>query len=1573
MNRSVSDAPHKGEETYQLLEQLDHILKRPETYIGSNRPCREEMWIVDESNIESPKIVKKEITYVPGLYKIFDEILVNAADNKQRDKTMSSIEVTIDQEKGEIKICNDGHGIPVRKWAQDDSIYIPTLIFGKLLTSDNFNDDQKRITGGRNGYGAKVTNIFSQKFTVETCSKEFRKIFKQTWTNNMRDPQDAIITKAEGSKEFTRVTFIPDLKRFQMDTLDDDHIALFKRRAYDVAVSTGCKVILNGTRIPIKTMKDYILMYVDVDEKEVVYKKFNDRWEIGVAKNDHTKGFTQVSFVNSILTSDGGKHVDYITEQICPKLVEHIKKKTKTAGENLKPMQVKNHLFLFVNCLIENPEFESQAKKQLATEKKNFGSTCLIKNDQNFHKDIIKKTGIVESVIDWLEHRQDAKLHKQSGSKTSKLKGIPKLDDANDAGTKNSINCTLIVTEGDSAKALAVAGLGVIGRDRYGVYPLKGKLLNVREATTKKMTENSEISQLVKILGLNYGEKYINPSDLSKLRYGKLMIMADQDQDGSHIKGLVINFIHCKWPNLLKHDYIEVFITPILKVSKGSEVISFYSMPEFEQWQSSTPNWQKWKCKYYKGLGTSTAKEAKEYFSNMERHRILFKYESIKDDLAIQLAFNSALSDDRKDWIKWHTEDINQRREQNLPMDYLYRKDTKQINFNDFVNKELVLFSKSSTERAIPNIMDGLKPGQRKIMFVCFTKNIIREIKVAQLGGKVAENSAYHHGEQSLTNTIVGLAQNFVGSNNINFLVPAGQFGTRLHGGNDSASARYIFTRLSPLALTLFNKNDEPLLTYLNEDGMSIEPEWYCPIIPTVLVNGAHGVGTGYSTDIPSYNPLTLSNNMKYYIRQERERQRQLNNPTSEPRKYSDVIKLKDLIPWFKNFTGEIKLLDDDRTRGVTNGVCAKLDESTLEITDLPVGTWTQQYKETVLEVMLHPKRNDIAPTILDYKEYHTDTTVRFVVKLSHEQFTKLKAAGLHKSFRLQDTFKLTNMVLFDHNGILRRYKTAEEICEEFFMVRLQMYNKRKEYMVGTLKSQCTKLDNIARFIQEKIENVIIIENKKISAVIDMLVERKYARDPEKVWREEAKKRFAVELATHVVHEDTDQLADLQLKQEDEENEDFHDDDKNQKSKTTTTSNHVDTTYYDYLINMSLRNLTKERRDDIVKDQKDKHDKLDALEKKSPEDLYEDDIFNFEAEYQKTIEKERADEMFEVAHPTTKKAGGDNRTRKRQTAKPQRAETKPAPHGKRITPVIDPALIKKVNEEILKRSKEEKTVEDKKTIIEYLVKEGVTTEDISNIMQMRCREKKKIGGLTEKKPAETEEKKLNGTIDENDENSNVSMMLVDDNDKVDDNDNSGLVKEEITPKRNAQRTAKEKVTIYLGDNDDEDDDSIIQGMEIDDIESDYMGSDSESGKKIKKVNVKPKQPRKPKSATANDATSPTKKKTTAKKNTVDVPMDDEKNNDESTPKNNKTEKPKKPRAKKESDATPKKETIKKEPKKAAKRPKPADSDDDDDDDDDDIPILSNTPIPTKKPRTQRTAATKKSYHISDDDDDEDYL
>lgn len=237
-----------------------------------------------------------------------------------------------------------------------------------------------------------------------------------------------------------------------------------------------------------------------------------------------------------------------------------------------------------------------------------------------------------------MKFKAQTQLNKKCSSvKYSKIKGIPKLDDANDAGGKHSLECTLILTEGDSAKSLAVSGLGVIGRDRYGVFPLRGKILNVREASHKQIMENAEINNIIKIVGLQYKKSYDDAESLKTLRYGKIMIMTDQDQDGSHIKGLLINFIHHNWPSLLKHGFLEEFITPIVKASKNKQELSFYSIPEFDEWKKHIENQKAWKIKYYKGLGTSTAKEAKEYFADMERHRILFRYAGPEDDAAITL------------------------------------------------------------------------------------------------------------------------------------------------------------------------------------------------------------------------------------------------------------------------------------------------------------------------------------------------------------------------------------------------------------------------------------------------------------------------------------------------------------------------------------------------------------------------------------------------------------------------------------------------------------------------------------------------------------------------------------------------------------------------------------------------------------------------------------------------------------------------------------------------------------------------------------------------------------------------
>ncbi|XP_067100496.1 DNA topoisomerase 2-alpha isoform X2 [Osmerus mordax] len=1209
------------ERIYQKKTQLEHILLRPDTYIGSVEPVTQQLWVFDED----VGLNCRAVTYVPGLYKIFDEILVNAADNKQRDKSMTCIKVTLDPENNIISVWNNGKGIPV-VLHKVEKVFVPALIFGQLLTSSNYDDDQKKVTGGRNGYGAKLCNIFSTKFTVETACKESKKYFKQTWYDNMGRTGDSKIHPFDG-EEYTCITFQPDLSKFKMHVLDKDTVALLTRRAYDIAGSSkGVRVFLNGKRLPVTTFRNYVDMYLKdkVDEQgsplTVIHEAVNDRWEVCLTMSE--KGFQQVSFVNSIATTKGGRHTEYVSEQIVSKLIEVVKKKNKV-GVIVKPFQVKNHMWLFINCLIENPSFDSQTKENMTLQQKSFGSTCPL-SDKFFKQ--AASSGIVESIMNWVKFKAQTQLNQKcSAVKHTKIKGVPKLDDANSAGGKNSSSCTLILTEGDSAKTLAVSGLGVVGRDHYGVFPLRGKLLNVREATHKQIMENAEINSIIKILGLQYKKNYSDPDSLKTLRYGRLMIMTDQDQDGSHIKGLLINFIHHNWPSLLRHNFLEEFITPIIKATHKKEELSFYSIPEFEEWKDAQSNIKSWKVKYYKGLGTSTSKEAKEYFSDMQRHRIPFKYAGPQDDEAITLAFSKKKIEERKEWLTNFMVNRRQRKEHNLPEEYLYGKATKSLSYNDFVMKELVLFSNSDNERSIPCLVDGLKPGQRKVMFCCLKRNDKREVKVAQLAGSVAEMSAYHHGEMSLMMTIIGLAQNFVGSNNLNLLQPLGQFGTRLHGGKDSASPRYIFTMLSSLTRLLFPPVDDNLLKYNYDDNLRVEPEWYMPIIPTVLVNGVDGIGTGWATRILNYNVREIVSNIHRLIDGE------------EP---------LPMIPSFKGFKGTIEHLATNQY--MISGEVAIIDSTTIEISELPVKTWTQTYKENVLEAMLNGTEK-VAPLITDYKEYHTDTTVRFVVKMTEERLREAEAAGLHKVFKLQNPFTCNSMVLFDHVGSLKKYESVQEVLKDFFELRMKYYVLRKDWLLGMLGAEAARLTNQARFILEKIEGKLVIENKPKKELIRMLQQMGYDSDPVKAWKQAQEKP-----------------EEENLEEEEEEKEDNTGPD------------------YNYLLNMPMWYLTKEKKEELCKQRDSKITELNTLKKKNPADLWKEDLMLF------TEELERVEESEKDTGPVLQTKGKTGRGKGVKV----KQETLPTPQGRRVIPRITSAMKadankkakgKKIKEEVVRQ------------------------------------------------------------------------------------------------------------------------------------------------------------------------------------------------------------------------------------------------------------------------------------------------
>jgi DNA topoisomerase-2 len=1008
---ALGKAPTEASDRYQKISHVEHILIRPDTYIGSVNATQQDMWVY---NSETSAIEFRKISYVPGLFKIFDEILVNAADNKQNDPSMSEIKVVIDAEKGEISIQNDGKGIPV-EIHKTQGIYIPELIFGHLLSSSNYNDNQAKITGGRNGYGAKLCNVFSTEFSIETVDSKQKKKYKQTWTDNMSEKGKAKITDF-GGKDYTKVTFRPDWAKFSMQGMDADFEALVKRRIYDMAgTCTGVRVSLNGERIKIKDFKAYMAMYTKAIRQEqgegedskkdvLVTDRPNARWEIGFAVSDGS--FKHVSFVNGIATTLGGSHVKYVSDQIVTKLLDYVKNKNKK-GLTLKPHQILNHIFLFVNCSIVNPAFTSQTKEQLTTKSSQFGSNCQVSD--SFLKKICQ-TEVIANIMHFAEKKADQLLSKSDGSKRARMNNS-KLTDANKAGTKDGWQCTLILTEGDSASGLALAGRAVLDPDRIGVFPLRGKLLNVRDASVTQISNNQEIQNIKKFMGLQHKKEY---TDTKSLRYGHLMIMTDQDHDGSHIKGLLINFFESQFPSLLKiPNFLKVFITPIVKCWKGdvrhpSKQMVFYTMPEYEAWRKEPGN-ATWEHKYYKGLGTSSNEDAEIYFRDLDRH--LKEFEAMKPgepDL-IDLAFSKKRADARKNWLR----DF-------VPGTFL-DMGTRTISYDNFVNKELILFSMADNMRSIPSVVDGLKPSQRKVMYTCLRINLKRDRKVVELAGTVGGLTAYPYGETSLQQTIVGLAQTFVGSNNVNLLEPSGNFGSRRLGGQDAASPRYIYTRLSPFARRIFNPTDEALLEYNLDDGQTIEPVHFVPVVPLVLMNGADGIGTGWSTSIPNYNPEDIVDNLR----------RRMAGTCKED--------MEPMSPWFRGFKGAVASLGDNRWQ--FTGIAEQLGDNEVSITELPIRYWTQDFKDKLEDIIKAEK----APSFIkDYAEYNTPTTVHFVIKMDDKYMKATLEKGLEETFKLTRTMATTNLVAFDAQGRIHKYETVMDIMEDFYHYRLKFYEKRK-------------------------------------------------------------------------------------------------------------------------------------------------------------------------------------------------------------------------------------------------------------------------------------------------------------------------------------------------------------------------------------------------------------------------------------------------------------------------------------------------------------------------------------------------
>ena len=1477
---------------YGKLSQREHILLRPDTYVGSNELSTEELWVYDE---EQEKIIKNTIKYNPALLKIFDEALVNASDASVNDKTCDYIKVEYNKEEGYISIENNGdNGIPVEAHHEHKTL-VPSMIFGELLTSSNFDDEQERVTGGRNGIGIKLNNIFSSKFIVEIVDIKRKKKFYQEWTNNMEKANKAKVTDIIKNKAYIKVIFYPDFKRFGIENLNNNHYELFYRRVIDIAGISGnrLKVYFNNNLIKANTFKSYIDLYYP--NETIYFDESNERWLVGVIYKQDSNNEV-ISFVNSINTYRGGSHANYVIDNIIKILInDNIKKKEKEL--KVSPQLLKDNLIFFINSTLINPTFSSQTKDTCTSKIDKFGSKYI---PQPAFLKKLAKCGIVEQIIELVKFKESSSLKKTDGKKQVRIKGIPKLDDAIKAGSKDSYKCSLILTEGDSAKAFAISGLSIVGREYFGVVPLKGKLLNVREATPTQLINNEEINSLKQIMGLKHGENYSDDAKFKQLRYGRIIILTDADVDGSHIKGLVMNFIHSLWPSLIKKEnFITSLATPIVKAFKGNEILTFYNLTDYELWIEKGYN-KNYKIKYYKGLGTSTSQEAKEYFVNIEdklinylwakeendilleeendilleeendileeeENNINLPYKLNNDEDAILLAFDKTRADDRKIWL------------QNYDKNNVLLYEDKTVSYYKFVHSDLIHFSNDDLSRSIPSIVDGLKPSQRKVLFGAYLRGLDKtEVKVAQLAGFVSDKAAYHHGEASLMGAIIGMAQNFVGSNNINVLKPNGNFGclspdtpiilwngtikkaekiiigdeligddgnkrsvieitegiddmykiniknkecdsficnskhiltlyfknnnkilwnetsqiyyieyfngteielfninedsyniifekqneiknkyntteiidikledylklsnyykkklfmfyntncinwikkevpidpyifgiwlgngftitntsktckkyidckfnksnellneyiyndketrlqllagiidtngyiknkknktfyvinqsklieflnilckslgfttsiskntiriysnnlnlipcklerkqikndlhiinhyvkfnveylgkdkfngwqvdnnerfllgnyivthnSRIRNGKDAASPRYIWTKLEDLSTILFNPADEPVLNNQLEDNEPIEPEYYAPIIPMVLVNGTEGIGTGYSTKIPCYDPKEIIDNLK--------------------NKLLKGKNFKDMDPFWYGFEGIIAKVDNHNYEMYGT---YQIDNDKLIITELPIGESIDGYKE-FLEKLLDPSNVSTTKTkskvavkkketsFLGYLNKSTDTKIHFELEFISDYLETTK--DIDKQFRLVKKFSTTNMHLFDVCGTIKKYNNPIEIMNEFYTIRYKIYEKRKQHELDILEYQLKLISFKVKFILLIVEKKLIINNKKKSDIEEELETLQFPKIG-----------------------------------------------KNKDDKEVGT--------YNYLLSMPIYNLTMEKIEELKNQKNDKETEYEELENTTIETLWINELNKLEKEYDKWL------------------------------------------------------------------------------------------------------------------------------------------------------------------------------------------------------------------------------------------------------------------------------------------------------------------------------------------------------------------
>lgn len=1074
LKRSIDFTGNMAKPNYEKMDPISHIHKRPDMYLGSlERMARPSEWIFGEDDRFDWRV---DPNYSDGLWRIFLEPVSNIIDNCWRSRQTGieckKIRVEIKEESGEIMLWNDGQFIPIEENAET-GLYNPQLIFGNLLTSSNYNDREERLSSGRNGLGVKLTNVFSTEFRVECGDPEKGLVYVQIWKNHMREVEAPIIKKKKNTG-YTMLQFRPDLSLFGMERLDETIVGLFRKSCVDMAMTTRVPVFLNEKKMVIHSFKDYVQLFPQktAEDKKMVaimwdnndiQKKKEERLEVVICPSFDDE-YHEIAFVNGIYNREGGVHIEAVASEFFRQILARLNKGRTTHLFTVK--DIRPQFSVFVNAMLVNPTFTNQSKTRLNA------PVPRVAIEPRYIQTVCTKWGFMEKMDDLLKMREMSSL-KKTEKKARGYRRIEGLDNANRAGGKDSGACSLILCEGLSAKTYAVTGIecgwnGHKGRDYFGIFALKGKLLNVRNATPDSISGNKEIASIIQALNLRYKMDYTSEEAFGTLAYGRVMIITDADVDGLHIASLILNLFHVLWPSLLRRQFLFWMMTPVAKIfpipATSASVMTYYNDFDYQKALQDMAG-RKFKVKYYKGLGTSSDEEVRDTFGT----KVVGFETDAETDAHMSMVFSKTAANDRKRWMEGYD-----------PLVYRTPVDTYTI--TAFIDQEHIRFSIDDCKRNIPNLYDGLKLSQRKILYSVLKRNLVaggKSMKVAQLAGYVAETSNYHHGEQCLYDTITRMAQDFVGSNNIPLLFKDGQFGSRMHNGKDAANGRYIFTKMTTMTRLLFPAEDDTLFSYTLDDGDRVEPDYYVPILPMILVNGCRtGIGSGWSCNVPLYHPMQLLAHVRGWLADR------------------EGFRLPPLVPYYEGFIGGIEPVTDSDTKYRSTGRVEREEEAgigkrskkktasgeTHRIVEIPIDTSIDKYKE-FLERLLEEKK------IKSLKNYSSPNKAIFCFTPNDGFDPTLE------SLNLTSDIHLTNMVLFTETGRLQKYDTLHDIFVHYCRRRYEVYGQRKEAMLRALREQLAQETLRRRFLEDVIEDRIIIFRRAEADIVRQLTIHRYPRN----------------------------------------------------------------------------------------------------------------------------------------------------------------------------------------------------------------------------------------------------------------------------------------------------------------------------------------------------------------------------------------------------------------------------------------------------------------------------------------------